>query len=86
MKKRYQIEYSKFENEDQMLDFINQYNDNIISLQKVAVRQEEMIDVLRENIRDLIKVVNTQEQSIDLTDKLMETDFAQFQDLLIENK
>jgi hypothetical protein len=84
MKRRYQVAYSKFENEEQMLDFINQYNENVVALQKVTLKQEEMIDVLRENIRDLIKVVNTQEQSIDLTDRLMEHDFAQFQDLLVE--
>ena len=85
MKRRYQVAYRKFENEDQMLDFINQYNENVAVLQKVTTRQEEMIDVLRENIRDLIKVVNTQEQSIDLTDRLMEQDFAQFKDLLVED-
>lgn len=77
--------FSSFKNKQQMLDFITQHNQLLDRYRDRLVTQEAVIDVLRENIRDLIKVINTQEQTIDLTDKLMESNFPIFTELLDED-
>lgn len=74
--------FSSFKNKQQMLDFITQHNHQLDRYKDRLITQEAVIDVLRENIRDLIKVINTQEQTIDLTDKLMESNFPVFTELL----